>query len=168
MFACPLTQNQIEIIVKTINYQCYRYQKREKEYFDLHYEPYTCYRSKHHVTAAILSGFTPEKDIDGFDISVVHYGKNKKMGQPELKNTNVILHIYNTDCGFSSIPFKQRCKKFNANLPSQPMFCCIVFSATSTGFLNSIELKIPNAEGKFVQSFLLFRQSRFSKIKKAQ
>ena len=166
--SCPLTQHEIDEIVKIIQKQLFRYQQREKQYPNLFYDSYLAYRKQHEITAVILSGFTPETNTENFDIDLVFYGKGKKMAQPELKNQNIILHICNIDCGFSSLPYKDNCTRYNTDLLSKPIFGCIIFSVNQYGILKSISLKIPNADGKFTQTnWNLYKRSNSEKAKHA-
>ena len=44
-------------IVQTIQSRCHQFAKAEKINSMLYYEPYTTYRKKYSLTAAVLSGF---------------------------------------------------------------------------------------------------------------
>lgn len=101
-------------------------------------------------------GLGHKPKIPGLSISLQKYGLNDKMGQPVLMGDNIILHIYNSGCGFTSRPFRKCCEVNVKNLKSQKLFVCIVFNASNKGVLKSIELKVPNCEGRFIYSELLY------------
>lgn len=152
-----ITLEQRDRIVAIIRRQCERHLSRELYYQDLNYAPYAGNRGEHSITLSVLSGFRPQTKIPGLSISLQKYGLKDKMGQPVLMGDNIILHIYNSGCGFTSKPFRECCEVNAKNSKSQKLFVCIVFNASNKGVLKSIELKVPNCEGRFIYSELLYK-----------
>lgn len=151
-----LTQEQINAIRGIIIHQCRRHRERDQNYQDLYYAPYAGNRGEHSITTSILSGFRETTLIPGFTITILQYGANEKMGQPVLTSDNAILHIYNSGCGFSSKPFKECCETYNDNLDNYPVFACIVFTASNDGSLKKVQIRVPDADGKFIHSYVIF------------
>jgi len=158
-----LTLEQENEIVRIIMAQCERHKYREKEFKDLSYAPYAKMRKEHDITTSVLSGFIPTVEIPGISVEQLRYGLcdkegNHLMAQPELRGERAILHICNSGCGFSSAPFKENCKRHNSDFETEPLYCCVVFYAESTGLLNKIEVTVPNAEGKLKNIFELYKR----------
>lgn len=151
-----LTEKQIWQIVRLIKCNDERFSLMEKEHANLFYDGYSGYRKSHSYTHAIISAFRKETIIDGFIIEEISYGLNDGMRQPELHNDKIILHVYNSDCGFSSQVFKRNCKKYNCNINQFPIYGCIVFSKNKNGNLKSIKVSIPNYNGDFIHQFVLY------------
>ena len=149
-------QEQINQIRSIIIRQCQRHMQREMNFQDLCYAPYAGNRAEHSITTSILSGFRAETEIEGFTISTQKYGLNEKMGHPLLESETVIAHIFNSGCGFKSIPFKENCSLYNSELEKFPIYVCIVFDASNNGVLKNISIKIPNSNGVFIEEFEIF------------
>lgn len=147
------TQEQVDSIRRIIVHQCQRHRQREVNYQDLYYAPYAGNRGEHSITLSILSGFQENTQIQGLTITTEKYGLHDKMGQPILANQNVVAHILNSGCGFSSKPFKDNCRMYNSDLHTQPVYVCVVFTASNDGVLKNISIKVPDSSGNFQEEF---------------
>jgi len=138
---CYLTKTQQHKIIETIANCCRRFQAFEREYKGLFHEPYTVMRHKHALTSAVLSGFAPgTMDIDGITTETVQYGLGCKLAQPELRTQNAVFHIYSNGSTLKGRLISDRCKVYNTDLNTLPIFFIIVFHATNKGALKKIEV----------------------------
>jgi len=71
------------------------------------------------------------------------------MGQPILVSQNVVAHILNVGRGFSSKPFKDNCRIYNSDLHTQPVYVCVVLTASNDDILRNISIKVPDSSGNF-------------------
>lgn len=150
-----------ESIVETIKEQCKKYRELSRMDRALYYEPYTVMRSKHKLTGAVISGFAPNRlGIEGLTSTDLNYGLNEKLCQPELKSENGIFHIYSAGSDLSGKKIIECSKKYNTNLNEYPIFFVVIFDASKEGYLNSVEIRIPNSEGKMVESYFIYQRAK--------
>lgn len=151
----------IEKIVNTISYACFRYKAYNQHYEDLFYKAYTTMRKKSSVTAAVLSAFSPSNcQISGFISRDIYYGLNGKLAQPELTSDNVVLQIYSDGSNLDNKPVKERSKRYNKDLDTNPIFLIIVFSVNKDGILSEIQVKLPNERGEIIETETIFESTK--------
>lgn len=153
-----LSKEQISVITSIIIQRCDRHLSMESWYADLYYEPYAKMRSKHNVTASVLSGFRPDTcEIDGITIKTVKYGL--AMAQPELRTESGIFHIYSDGNNFRSEFYKKYCNNYNSDICMSPIYAVILFSSNDKGLLSNIKLCIPDKIGKIVNEYSLYKRA---------
>lgn len=151
-----LTSEQERRIVEIIKSQCRQYQHLEHERRSLFYEPYTQMRKKHEVTSAVISGFAPGRvEIEGIQTADLNYGLNDKLAQPELRCENGIFHIYSDGSDLKGKKIFERCEEMNKDVSNPPLFFIIVFFVSKDGALQKIEMRLPNKDGKMIETRII-------------
>lgn len=152
-----LTNELRNRIVQQIQVQFFRFKQYQQEENRLYYAPYATVRRKHTLTAAVLSGFAPDRFIaNGIEVTDVQYGLNNTLGQPELHSVNAIIQIYSNGSDLSANVIKERCQQYNQDETSRPQFLLIVFYSNSKQELTRIEAKYPNAAGNIIETKSLY------------
>ena len=156
-----LTDLQIEEIVKTISNTCIRYRAYDKQFKDLFYEPYTTMRKKASVTSAVISAFSPDRcHISGFTSQDIYYGLHNQLTQPELISDSVVLQIYSNGSDLKGKPIKEKSELYNRDLTTLPIFMIIVFSASKEGWLNQIQIKLPDVTGEIIDEEIIYTKPK--------
>lgn len=137
-----VSEKQLSGIYEIIKKQCESFKKANE---DLYYEPYTAMRQKHQLTSAVLTGFAPDRcPLKGFVINDINYGIRDLMALPELSNEKVIIQIYSNSSTCNNLLIKDRCKAYNSDFNTPPVFLIVVFNATKEGILRGIEIRFLN------------------------
>lgn len=148
-------------IIEIIKEQCRKYREFSRMDYELYYEPYTVMRNKYMLTYAVISGFAPNRlNIEGLTSIDINYGLNEKLCQPELICENGIFHIYSKGSDLCGKKIIERSKKYNTNIDEYPLFFVIIFDVSKEGYLNSVEIRIPNSEGKMVESYFIYQRAK--------
>lgn len=155
-------RKQQQEIITIIQTQCHRFQEQERQFQSLFYGPYVTMRHKYSLTSAVLSGFTPNTAVSGFQIDVVHYGLNDMLCQPELRSKKAIVQIYSDGSNLNSKVFKDRCAKYNHDLTTMPVFLPFVFYANVKQGLNRIIALLPDKEGKPVSQYSIYEMPKLA------
>ena len=160
-----LTPKQEEQIVNIIKERCSWFQKVERENRGLYYEPYTKMRHKHSVTSAILSGFAPGVvNIEGITSEDLRYGLDGNLVQPELHCQNGTFHIYSNGSNLKGMKITERCKELNSDLSSMPLFFLVIVHVSKAGILKRVDICLPNAGGKIVETKKIYEPSKVVSI----
>lgn len=146
-------------IVMVINKQCELYRKSEKETKKLYYEPYSKRREKYCTTAAVLSGFAPDRfRFEGVTVRDLQYGpKNNLLYQPELISNAAVIQVYSN--GANPLKNKiviERCEEYSANLEALQRFFLIRFTVNKEGFLTKVAALLLNENCEIEETKVLF------------
>lgn len=145
------------IIVQQIQIQFSKFKQYQQVQSQIFYEPYTAIRRKHNLTAAIISGFAPERFVKpGITVSDIYYGLHNKMCQPELKTADVVMQIYSNGSDLKGKIIKDRCQKYNCSNSARPKFLLIMFYSNPENDLIKIEAQYPDANGNVVETQELY------------
>lgn len=151
-----------QAIVDRIKRQCLRYKQLEAYANSLYYEPYSNSREKHTVTAAVLSGFAPDRfEMDGIDVVDLNYGlATNRLTQPELISDMVIIQLYSNGAN----PCKnrivlERCRQYNGSDRAGKQFLLIRFWVDKKGNLSKIEAHLPDVNGVIIETKLLYKNT---------
>lgn len=149
-------------IVQTIQSRCHQFAEAEKTNNKLYYEPYTTYRKKHSLTAAVLSGFSPFAFlVEGVKTEDLKYGLANNLCLPELHTDSAIIQIYSDGAKpLNNTIVRNRCKEFNLAGSDKPHFLIIQFSASKNGTLSSIHAIYPDENCNVVDEKVLFTASK--------
>ncbi len=156
---------QQKAIIKIITERCRRFRSFEQKYSSLFYDPYTTMRKKHTLTSAVISGFAPnneEEIIDGVTSTTIYYGRYDKMAQPELKTENAVFHVYSDGASQKTNVVKTRCKLYNSDLSTTPIFLLVIFRASKKGDLYGIDICIPNIDGKIIERHEIYSKPKLT------
>lgn len=154
-----ISDSQVNEIIKIISNACTKYRAYDKKFKNLFYEPYTTMRKKYTVTSAVISAFSPKFcNIDGFTSRDIRYGLHNAMAQPELVSQNVILQIYSNGSDLKGKPIKKQSALHNQSMSNKPIFMIIVFTVNKGGILSNVEIKIPDASGKIIETQTIYEQ----------
>lgn len=145
-------------IVQTIQSRCHQFAKSEKINSMLYYEPYTTYRKKYSLTAAVLSGFSPSAfSVEGVKTEDLKYGLANNLCLPELHSDSAIIQIYSDGAKpLNNAIVRNRCKEFNLVGSAKPQFLIIQFSASKDGILSAIHAMYPDENCNVVDEKVLF------------
>ena len=151
-----------QMIVDTIKQQCYCYKQIVAQEKKLYYEPYSNRRSKYKVTAAVLSGFAPDRFMkDGIEVKDLCYGlRTNSLVQPELITDTAVLQLYsNTATPYKNNIVLERCQQYNGAAKENRRFIIIRFWVDKIGNLKRIEAHYPDENGKILESKILYKRT---------
>ena len=144
------TRTQIDAIAQIISQRCQWFARAEEENNGLYSDVYSPMRKGHNITLAVISGFLPETEIEGFHIVPVEYGIGQR--QPELIGERVILHIYRDSNPAETKIVKRRCDEYNKDFIHFPLFAYLKYKEREDGSLKSLQLLLPDANGSIVET----------------
>lgn len=155
-----------KVIIETIKRQCMRFREHTKQEQNLFYEPYSKTRRKYDLTAAVISGFAPDRfhheNIQVIDLS---YGLNEQLGQPELITDTAVMQIYSDGAlPFNNKVVKERCTLYNNNHNRLPKFLIIRFFASKEGMLRKIEAVYPDKNCQIIERKTLYEHIKLLNI----
>lgn len=160
-----LSDNLEKVIIDTIKKQCFLYKQVERQTRNLYYEPYSKRRKKYDLTAAILSGFAPDRfKVEGVCVEDLQYGLDyNPLVQPELTTDTVIVQLYSNGAKpLKSKTVLDRCKAYNDSSKKTKRFIIILFSVNKNGDLRKIEAVYPNKNGEIIERKTLHKEDVLS------
>ena len=149
-----------QAIIETIKKQCFRYRQLEVYVSSIYYELYSNKREKYAVTAAVLSGFAPDRfEMDGIEVNDVTYGlSTNSLTQPELISDTAVIQFYSNGAKpYQNKIVLERCRKYNSSKESK-QFLLVRFWVDKKGNLAKIEAQLPDANGVILTSKLLYKR----------
>ena len=155
-----LPSNLQQAIIETIKKQCLRYRQLEVYASSIYYELYSNRREKYAVTAAVLSGFAPDRfEMDGIVVGNVTYGlSTNRLTQPELISDVAVIQFYSNGARpYQNKIVLERCRQYNVSKEAK-QFLLIRFWVDKKGNLAKIEAQLPNAGGMIIESKLLYKR----------
>ena len=150
-----ITKQQIDEICEVMLRQYRSYVKliNSREYNQLFSNEYAPHNKQHSVSWAISSGFPSNTDLCGLHISKLDYGKGHT--RPELENETIMLNILNKTTNFNAKYLTDKYQFNQNNFRNKKLYCFIKFEVKNKTLLK-IELCLPDASGKIIESETLF------------
>ena len=150
-----------EIITDRIKQQCRRYRQLQTHASTVYYELYANRRGKYPVTAAVLSGFAPDRfAMNGITVTDLGYGLSaNKLFQPELITDTAIIQFYSKSAKpYQNIIVQERCRQHNCSGPGQKKFLLVRFWVDKHGNLSKIEAQLPDADCVIRETKVLYKK----------
>lgn len=154
-----------EIIIDTIKRQCLRFREYEKQRQNLFYEPYSKTRKKYDLTAAVLSGFAPDRfKHKNVHVQDLQYGLHtNQLSQPELTTDTAIIQIYSDGAApLKNKIVQERCAAYNRDSLNRPQFLIIRFAADKSGQLKKIEVIYPNEVCEIIERKTIYERAKLT------
>lgn len=150
-----ISEEQLEIIVKTIQEQYKRYLSLtgSSNFTSIFADEYAPHKRQHSISWAISSAF-PSETIIGNSLRIKRLIYGKGHTRPILINDLIELHILNRTTHFNADYLKQRYSYNVDNFAHQKLFAFIKFSVEHRK-LTSIYLCLPDENGNVVKEELL-------------
>ena len=166
MISDILTPELESTIVNTIKSQCSRFRDAKKQEKDLYYEPYAKRRKKYELTAAVLSGFAPDRfSFSNLQVHDLKYGLNGSLYQPELITDTAIIQIYSSGANpHKNMIVQERCRNYNGHSENEKKFLIIKFRADETANLKKVEVILLGETCQLKESKTLYSPVKLMKI----